>query len=201
MEIFGVEIKNAIIAVVVILIVLGGLFLAFRSSILPFLKGLGPELLKETQEANEHNFDIVVQNLEACRSFQQTDCLCETFPSWPATFALNSNMTVETVGKDVNLSWGYNKKTWKNATIKNLMITAKEIETMSNIAFIPTKEIYWKENPPLLLQSNVKGYRVISGSIYKGAEKDALYLLVSKKPRDKLNELEPKLNSMKKCTS
>lgn len=201
MEIFGVEIKDAIMAVIVILIVLGGLFLAFRSSIIPFLTGLGPKLPQETQEANEHNFDIVIQNLEACKSLQQTDCLCEIFPSWPASFALGSNITIESVGKDVNLSWGYNKKSWKNATIKNLMITAKEIETMSTLSFILKKEIYWKENPPLFLQSNIQGYRVVSGAVYKSTEKDTLYLLISKKSIDKLQELEPKLSSLKKCTS
>lgn len=172
-------------------------------------------LPKEAEETSKNNFDIVVENLERCKAITETNCLCEVFPSWPATFAKNFQLQI-TSDKDTQLNLVYGKKTRKNATIENLIINAQIIETKTPV-WAPTKTIDWKEEPPLFVQQGLeseeipiigplvktlfgkKHYKVVSNAIYK--TEHSFYLLISDKQKKDLPKLEPIINSIKNCSS
>ncbi|MEM4153094.1 MAG: hypothetical protein QXK80_03200 [Candidatus Pacearchaeota archaeon] len=170
-----------ILGLVIILVVIYILFFGPGKEL---LKGIGliASLPKEAEEASKSNFDIMVENIERCNSLKENDCVCEVFPSWPATFAKNYKLVIRTVGKSTILELTYDKKIHKNATIDNLLTKAQIIETNKPLHLVPTKTIDWKTEPPLFLQTGVEKnkYYVVSNLVYK--KEDALYFLISNKP-------------------
>lgn len=184
-----------ILGLVVILVVLYILFFGPGKEL---LKGIGliTSLPKEAEEASKNNFDIIIENLEKCKALKETECVCEVFPSWPATFAKNYKLVIRNVGKSTILELTYDKKAHKNATIDNLLTKAQITETNTLLHLAPTKTIDWKTEPPLFLQAGVGSsggpfgigkheYYVISNSVYK--KEDALYFLISNKKEVKTN--------------
>lgn len=198
-----------ILGLIAILVVVFLLFFGPGKSILINLGLLGG-LPKEAEEASKNNFDIMLENLQTCKALTETDCLCEVFPSWPATFAKDYKLTIAATGKTTKLDLAYAKKINKEASINDLIINAKIIENKEPIPLAPVKTIDWKDEPPLFFQSGLgragfltigkEQYKVISGHVYKG-EPNTLYLLISSKPKDKLSQLEPIVSSIKKCAS
>lgn len=164
-------------------------------------------LPKEVQEESENRFDTVIRNIERCRLSNNNDCLCEVFPSWPAAFVKDSNLAINSNVKNSTFNLLYKEKPLKNATINNLIISAKEIENLGNVPFKEKKEISWKTEPPLFVQEGVgkkglwlvkigkKEYKVISSSLYK--YNNELYLLISSS--DSMQEIENKLKTINKC--
>ncbi|MCX8193803.1 MAG: hypothetical protein N3G19_00335 [Candidatus Pacearchaeota archaeon] len=151
------------------------------------LKGMGliAGLPKEAEEQSKNNFDIMLENLEKCNSLKETNCLCEVFPSWPATFAKNYKLVIRTIGKSTVFELIYDKKIHRNATIDQLLTKALIIETTTPTHLFPTKTVDWKTEPPSFLQGKASGKTpyVISSSLYK--KEDALYFLISDKKNAK----------------
>lgn len=173
--------------------------------------GLLGGLPKEAEEASKSNFDILVENIEKCRALTETNCLCEVFPSWPATFAKDYKLAIAAAGKRTQIDLIYGKRVHRTIALDNLLMSAQIIETKSYVPLVPTKTVYWKSEPPLFIQEALgssgfvsigkKEYKVVSGSLYKSEQPDMLYFLISSKPKEKLSELEPALVAIKKCGS
>jgi hypothetical protein len=167
--------------------------------------GLISGLTKEAEELGESNFDVIVRNLSTCQLSKETNCACEIFPSWPGTFPEDSILTIKAIGKDTLLEWGYNKKVYKNQTIKNLLISAKKIEKgqeFSKVPFTEIKTLNWKTEPPVFEQNDLrkvfeKKYHVISPYVYK--EGDVLYFFIFNGQTSKIKEIENKITEIKKC--
>lgn len=173
------------------------------------LLGLG-KLPKEAQEASQNAFDVMIENIENCKALTETNCLCDVFPSWPATFAQSYKLQIYSMSKAARFNLVYNNKIIKNATIENLLISAQIVETKTNIPLAPAKTIDWKTEPPLFIQEGVgssgflhfgrQQYKVVTGSLYKTEQPEILYLLISVKPANEISESEL-TKSFKKCSS
>lgn len=157
-----------------------------------FLTWLGRGALPEqAQEQGENNFDILIENIKNCQSISDTNCLCEGFPNWPASFARNSKLTFSENGKATNINWSYKKKVYRNATVDSkfnaIFPDKKEIE------YGPKKEIDFSKEPPSVVQEGLKKLlgkkpSIITDKIYKS--KDSIYFIISFNPEEKLKEAE-----------
>ncbi len=102
------ETKNAIFAVIMIVLLIGILIIFFPKTILPWIQGLGGEKLDpETKGEIIDNFDILVENLDICQAMKDESCFCETFPNFPAVFHTNAVLKVDNGASNLTL---YDKK-------------------------------------------------------------------------------------------
>lgn len=196
-----------------LVLVLGVAYLLFIGPGKQLLISLGVlgGMAKEAQEFSDNNFNALSQKISSCQAMKDSNCLCEIFPSWPATFAKDSVLVIKATGKDTLLEWKYNNKVYRTQIISNLFLSAKEIETKQDITFSSTKNLNWKSEPPTFEQEGLgskgflgspigkKEYKVVSSSVYK--TENGLYLLISRETQNKLSELEPMLSAIKKCSS
>lgn len=192
------KIVSIILLLVLVFVVAYSLFGGMGREILINL-GLISGITPQEQEISENAFDIVVRNLENCKALEKTNCLCEIFPSWPATFSQNYKLTISLKGKNTTLNLIHGKKTYKNATLENVGISAQILDTEQFLPLSIEKTLDWKDEPPLYLEEGYKKYRVLSHVVYKSAQPNILYLLITNKPKERFSELEPRLKELKSC--
>jgi len=176
------NVTRAIIAIAVIIVVAALVFGFFRQ-ILPMFRE--EALGFETQQTSESNFDILIDNIEKCRGFLDSDCLCEGFINFPGTFAKNSQVLIEELSdKKTRINWSYNKKSYKSSTIEDLKISAIFVDTKRETSYLSEKIINFANEPPSFEQEGltrrmpIRRYypRIMSSKLYK--KDDGIYFII-----------------------
>lgn len=171
------NVAEGLVALAVIVVIIVIVFL-FYQKVLPFLKG--EEITPETEEDAKRNFDMFIENIETCQKFNKTNCICEVFPTWPATFPEKGILKIETIGKRSNFHLKY-ENILKSASIEGLKMGAMKA-SKEKLPFIFQKEVNFKTEPPIYRQEGIGGWRpewfVVSNYLYKDI--DGLYLIIGK---------------------
>ncbi len=187
---------KAIKALAVIIIVIALVLIFFRN-ILPIFKE--EALSPETEQHYKDNFDVLISNIEKCRTLQDTKCLCNSLPSFPASFATGSKLLIEEISRNTYINLTYKNKAYKSAIIKDLKLSIFLLPEKKY--YQPKKTLDFSKEPPEIAQDGLSKFlrkkpRIISGQLYKN--EDALYFLAfyEYKKTEELNEM---LDSFKKC--
>lgn len=186
------QVIYGILALIVIFITISILTGFFR----PLYAAWREHLKPEQEEQAKHNFDKLIRNIESCYAYTASDCICEAFPVWPATFPRNTVLTIKQSNERVELNLSHGRRVMKNATVKARLSAIQADREKVN--FKPEKSIDWFKEPPRYIQEGIPRERwgskaVISHYLYK--EHDTLYFIIGKE-EEKAEQLE----KIKKCS-
>lgn len=186
------ETKNAIFAVILIILIIAALIYLFPKVILPWLKGLGGEkMTPETKSEVLNNFDKLIDNLDICDSMNDENCFCEVFPAFPTVFHSNIILKIDDNLGQLTL---YDKKTeikkleeepfFKIRSLEygqdSLILHDENLPTIFNIGFA--------EKVPKI-QEIMRGY-VVSNYALKEFEEIHILTFYNKAVKDKPNIIE-----------
>jgi len=191
-------IKGAIILGVIVITLLF-LIPIFSEQIIPGFQNLfGIKLSNVQIQGSNKNFNILIENINNCYLSEDINCLCEGFPSYPATFPLNTKLNFKIEGTDTIIGL-YSGKTrlFEEKTMASVLTTiiiennekqTFDFNTALNNYNFNNKNLDYSKNLPFLSSSTLKeGPKLISGSLYK-ERLDRIYILLSNDPNiQKLN--------------
>lgn len=184
---------KAIIVIVAILIVVGGLIYIFAGTILPWMNDKFIKLDPTEQTISEDNFQKLMENIDSCIASTKTNCLCEGLPKYPGTFSSKSKLYLTIGGSQTNLSLRAGSITisqqMKNvAILTTLLVKSQQTQNFDLNAMVNQydnlreKWIDYSKEPPIFGNKNVKsGPTLISGKLYKKANDRILYFIFAEK--------------------
>jgi len=171
------ETKNAIFAVIIIVLIIGMLILFFPKTILPWLKSLGGEKMSlETKNSVVDSFDTLVENLDICQTMEDDSCFCDTLPSFPGVFHPKAILKVDNTVPNLTL---YDQTTELKSleiepTLRVLSVEESSGTFVSHRLSMPSVfNVLFSEKVPRVKET-MRGYVVSSLGL---KESDGIYLL------------------------
>jgi hypothetical protein len=156
-----------ILGVILIIMSASGAFNSFKDFFSnPFVKSDYSSLSSSTRAQEEMNFDVFVNNLQACRNTVTQSCICrDVFVNFPYTFLDDISVKIAHKKDGDVVSMMYGKQEIKNITLSNTFI--------SSVSFVDGNVIETTQTPYENMITSAKGVvsfdndKVISSGIYK----------------------------------
>jgi len=176
----GYTLTKVLLMVVIIFVVIAGAFLVFRL-VWPLIRG--EQLSPQGEQDAKDNLDGLVANMTACQKTSLSDCICDGFPAYPATFPGNPVLVIKHEGDKVILNLTYKKKILKSAEISGLKISAVTADK-SPIPFNTAKSLDFSYEPARFVQEGYKNnarqigsMAVISRYLYKTGTGELFFVI------------------------
>jgi hypothetical protein len=199
-------IKALLIVGVLVIIV----WAAFTLIIPLFTEFVSEELTSQEEQYYQNNFEILIENIEKCKLFENVNCVCEGFPSFPGTFKGNLYLESQAINMELSLKSG--TTVYASQKIEDVYITGVLVENSglnfakvrNEIDIYSKKWINFDKSPPLFDRENLNYFlglglgepKVIDSRIYKDHE-GIIHFLLS---YDKTPEIELRLSELEKCS-
>lgn len=159
-----------ILGVILIIMSASGAFNSFKDFFSnPFIKSDYSSLSSSTRAQEEMNFDVFVNNLQACRNSVKQSCICsDVFVNFPYTFLDDISIRIAHKKDGDVVSMMYGKQEIKNITLSNTFI--------SSVSFVDGNVVETTQTPYENMITSAKGVvsfdndKIISSGIYKRSQ-------------------------------